>query len=104
MKLRKIKMQKTFKGSEDGTHLKEFIAGVEYDMETDLARVFVEEIKCAKYVLKINRLETTVETGIQTPKDDPNYDVDTLDFDHDDTPRMEKSKAKIKHKGNINDA
>ena len=60
-----IEMLKTTRGSEDGCTVSTFKAGGVYDMESDLARVFVEEMKVA---VKHPILETPEKIIFETPE------------------------------------
>ena len=68
----KIKMLETTKGSPDGFTVRSYVAGKEYSMSGgpafDLAKVFVEQMKVAKYVIVINNLSSPKAVEVETPE------------------------------------
>lgn len=65
MEKTKVEMLKTTRGSQDGCLVETFKAGEVYDMEADLARVFVEEMKVA---VKHPRFEVPERPVFETPE------------------------------------
>ena len=75
-------MIKTSKGSPDGLRVKTYEKGITYDIQEDLAKVFLNEMKVA--VLEIETTEDQQEE-IETPEDQ-----------EPEVKRPEKKKAKKK--------
>jgi len=62
-----ITMIRTEKGSNNGVKVEEFKKGEEYTVDDNLARLFVEELKCAKYK-EVSKVETPEDKKVETPE------------------------------------
>ena len=61
----RVKMLKTTKGCSDRIKVETFEKGKKYDISDDLANVFVEQMKVAKYVKENRILQAKKETRIE---------------------------------------
>jgi hypothetical protein len=77
MEHRTVEMLKTSRGSPNGVIVNTYDAGVVYDLPIDLAVVFVEKMRVAKYYaapVKVGPSETRVEVVVDTePEHETKY-------------------------------